>query len=52
MQQGVHTSDSAAKKYFIALETEVDKLDIAKLVIVSTSLNNSKNKSKCDCNWT
>ena len=35
----VDTSDLAAKKYFIALKAEVDKLDIAKLVIVPTSFN-------------
>ena len=41
---GVVTSDLAAKKYFIALKTEVGKLNINKLVNVSTSLNNSKTK--------
>ena len=40
----VDTSDLAAKKNFIALKTEVDKLDINKLVNVSTSLNNLKTK--------
>ena len=34
----------AAKKDFIALKAEVDKLDINKLVNVPTSLNNSKTK--------
>ena len=34
------TSDLAAKKDFIALKAEVDKLDINKLVNVPTSLNN------------
>ena len=38
------TSDWAAKKDFIALKTEVDKLDINKLVNVLTSLNNLKTK--------
>ena len=42
---GVDTSDSAAKKDFIALKTEVDKLeDIIKLVNVPTTLNNLKTK--------
>ena len=40
----VDTSDLAAKKNFIALKTEVDKLDINKLVNVSTSVNNLKTK--------
>ena len=33
-----------AKKYFLALKTEVDKLDINKLVNVRTSLNKLKPK--------
>ena len=37
---GVDTSDLAAKKGFIALKVDVDKLDINKLVNVPTSLNN------------
>ena len=37
---GVDTSDLAAKKGFIALKVDVDKLDINKRVNVSTSLNN------------
>ena len=41
---GVETSDLAAKKDFIALKAEVDKLDIDKTVNVPTSLNNSKTK--------
>ena len=41
---GVDTSDVAAKKIFIILRTEVDKLDINKLVNVLTSLNNLKIK--------
>ena len=41
---GIVTSDLAAKKDFIALKVEVDKLDINKLVNVSTSLDNSKTK--------
>ena len=40
----VDTSDLAAKKNFIALKTEVDKLDINKFVNVPTSLNNLKTK--------
>ena len=38
---GVDPSDLGAKKYFIALKAEVDKLDINKLVNVLTSLNNN-----------
>ena len=41
---GIDTSDLAAKKDFIALKAEVDKLGIAKLVNVLTSLNNLKTK--------
>ena len=41
---GVGTSDLAAKKDFIALKAQVDKLNIAKLVNVPTSLNNLKTK--------
>ena len=37
-------SDLAAKKYFIVLKAEVDKLDINKLTNVPTSLNNLKTK--------
>ena len=37
---GIDTSNLAAKKYFIALKAEVDKLDINKLTNVPTSLNN------------
>ena len=40
----VDTSDLAAKKYFIDFKAEVDKLGIAKLVNVPTSLNNLKTK--------
>ena len=40
----VVTPDLAAKKYFIALKTEVGKLNINKLVNVSTNLTNSKTK--------
>ena len=39
----VDTSDLAAKKDFIALKAEFDKLDINKLT-VSTSLNNLETK--------
>ena len=41
---GVDTFDLAAKKDFIALKAEVDKLGINKLVSVTTSLNNLKTK--------
>ena len=41
---GVDTSDLDAKKDFIALKAEVDKLHINKLVNVPTSLNNLKTK--------
>ena len=40
----VDTSDLAAKKHFIALKAEVDKLDIGKLVNIPSSLNNLKTK--------
>ena len=41
---GVETSDLAAKKHFIALKNEVDKLDVNKLVNAPTTLNNLKLK--------
>ena len=41
---GINTSDLAAKKDFIALKAEVDKLDINKLPNVLTSLNILKTK--------
>ena len=41
---GVDTSDLAAKKDFIALKAEFDKLDFNKLDNVPTSLNNVKPK--------
>ena len=41
---GIDTSDLAAKKDFITLKAEVDKLDINKLTNVPTSLNNLKIK--------
>ena len=41
---GVNISDLAAKKYFVALNAEVDKLDINKLVDVPTNLKNLKAK--------
>ena len=41
---GVDTSDLAAKKDFIVLKAEVDKLYINKLVHFPTSLNNLKTK--------
>ena len=40
----VDTSDLAAKKDLIALNTEVDKLRINKLINVPTSWNNLKTK--------
>ena len=40
----VDTSDLVAKKGFIALKAEVDKLSINKLINVPTSLNNLKTK--------
>ena len=40
----VDTSDLAAEKDFIVLKADVDKLDIAKLVNVPTSLNNLQTK--------
>ena len=41
---GVDTSDLAAKNYFVALKSEVDRLDINKLVNVPTSSNSLKTK--------
>ena len=41
---GVDTSDLAAKKDFIDLKAEVDRLDINKLVNVPAGLNNLKTK--------
>ena len=41
---GVDTSNLVVKKDFIALKAEFDKLDINKLVNVTTSLNNLKTK--------
>ena len=41
---GVDTPYLAAKRYFIALKADVDKLDINKLVNVSSDLNNLKTK--------
>ena len=41
---GIDTSDLAAKKDFIALKAEVDKLDINKLTNFPTILNNLKTK--------
>ena len=41
---GIDTSDLAAKKDFIALKTEVDKLDINNIVNVSNKLNNLTTK--------
>ena len=52
---GIDTSDLAAKKDFIALKAEVDKLDINKLTNVPTSLNNLKTEvddldiGNCSC---
>ena len=53
----VDTSDLAAEKDFIALKTEVNKLDINKLVNIPTSWNNLKTKTwfRCwqikNCSW-
>ena len=41
---GVDTFDLTAEKDFVALKTEVDKLDINKLGNIPTSLNNLKPK--------
>ena len=41
---GIGTSDLAAQKKFIALNSEIDNLDITRLTNVSNSLNNLKNK--------
>ena len=43
---GVDKSDLAAKKDFIAVKPEVDKLDINKLINVATRLNNLQKKRK------
>ena len=43
---GFDTIDLDAKKIFVALKAEVDKLDIAKLVNVPKSVNNLKTKSR------
>ena len=43
---GIDTYDLAAKKYFITLKAEADKLDTNKLTNVPTSLNNLKTKSR------
>ena len=40
----IDASDLAAKKYFITLKSEVDKLDVNKLVNFPTSLDNLKTK--------
>ena len=42
LAKSIDTSDLAAEKDFVALNTEVDKLDINKLVNVPTNLNNLK----------
>ena len=42
----IDTSDLPAKKGFVALRAEVDKLDTNALVNVSTVLNSSENKSR------
>ena len=41
---GIGTSDLAAQKNFIALNSEVDTLGITRLKNIPTSLNNLKNK--------
>ena len=43
---GVDTSEEAPKKDFIALKSEVDKLDINKLANVPNSLNILKTKKR------
>ena len=48
---GIDTYDLAAKKYFIALKAEADKLDTNKLTNVPTSLNNLKTKSRWSRCW-
>ena len=45
---GVDKSDLAAKKDFIAVKPEVDKLDINKLINVATRLNNLQKKNEND----
>ena len=45
---GIDTSDLAAKKDFIALKAEVDKLDINKLSNFTTSCNNLKKVDDLD----
>ena len=40
----IDTSDLAAKKDFVALKVEVDKLDVNKLVNAATTLNTLKTK--------
>ena len=41
---GIDISDLTAKKYFIALKAEVDKLNINKMTNLSTGLNKLKSK--------
>ena len=41
---GIDTYDLAAQKDFIDFKAEVDKLDVSKLVTVTTSVNNLKTK--------
>ena len=41
---GVDTSNLTAKSDFVALKTEVDKLDINKLVNIPSNLNSLKTK--------
>ena len=41
---GIDTFDLAAKKYFITLKAEVDKIDMNKLTNFPASLNNVKTK--------
>ena len=48
---GIDTYDLAAKKYFITLKAEADKLDTNKLTNVPTSLNNLKTKSRWSRCW-
>ena len=42
--KGIDTSDLAAKKNFVALKSELDKLGVNKFVNIPASLNNLKTK--------
>ena len=45
--KGVNTSNLVAKRDLATLKTEIDKLDIDKLVDVPTGSNNFKTKIGC-----